>query len=254
MKITQSQKEFKKGERGIAKVSMIAGGNVKVTMQESGNSYNITKDDLPKYFPFREGKEIKCTVTLDGETNAVMYANPVSGDYKVKFAHIGKEDEVPAPVTRQGAKGAFTAFDVFVVITEGAWRGASGVRFLNPSLFKKDEDGNLWVDGYGKALTDLTEFLDVTGLSALDIKYSENPLPEIQRLALELGKEFMASFLDGKVQSLSEYFSLDDGFEPQPTPEDRLQCVVNGEGKKDSVEFLTEEEIATYRKNGFTVK
>ena len=211
MKITQSSKEFKKGERGIARVRMMDGNKVQITMLESGNSFNITKDDLPEYFPWRAGKEIKCAVTLDGETNAVVYANPVTGDYKVKFRNIGKEDEVPAPVTRQGAKGAFQAFDVFVTITEGAWKGACGVRFLNPALFKKDEEtGNLWIDGYGKALDDLKEFLDVTGLSDLDIPYSENPLPEIQAKAWELGKEFMASFLDGKVQSLSDYFDLEE--------------------------------------------
>lgn len=231
MKITQSSKEFKKGERGIARVRMMEGNKVQITMQESGNPYNITKDDLPEYFPWRTGKEIKCSVTLDGETNAVVYANPATGDYKVKFRNIGKEDKIPAPVTRQGAKGAFQAFDVFLTITEGAWKGACGVCFLNPSLFKKDEEtGNLWIDGYGKALDDLKEFLDVTGLSNLEIPYSENPLPEIQAKAWEMDKEFMASFLDGKVQSLSDYFDLSEvsGFTDLEKDAPKAEPTANG--------------------------
>ena len=217
MEITK--KEFEKGLRGIAKVSMMESTKVRVTMQDTGEQFLITKEDLPPYFPYREGREIKCSLTLDGKTSKVVYANPATGDFKGTFRNFNKEDEIPAPLTRQGAKGAYPAFDAWFTITDGAWKGSAGVKFLNPSLFVKDADGNLGVNGYGKPLTDLTEFLESTGLAGVTIPYSENPLPELHKLALEIGKECTISFLNGKISSISEWFSLEEELAPAPAHE-----------------------------------
>lgn len=234
MKITQSEKkDYKKGERGIANVSIMEGDKIRLTILSSGNEYNLRKEDLPDYFPFRVGRQFRAYVTLDGDSNKILYANPATGDYKSRLHHINKDGEIPAIITRNGADGKYLAFDTFHIITEGSWMGACGVHFLNPQFFKEDEDGNLWINGFGKNFQNLSNFMEVTGVANVNIPFSENPLPEIQKMALEIGKEYMASYGEGKIQSLSDYFSLENDDEEIGFTEKQKENVEIPEALKD---------------------
>lgn len=262
------QEKKTKGEFGIAKVTMV-NGNVKVEMKSTDSVYTIKKEDVPEYFPYKDKAVLMAHVTMTQDGQQMLYATPARGDYAAKFICIGKEGEPPVARTNQYGQ----SFGVIVEIKNNAWAGARAIKWFNLQEYKegystycvfgKDENGNVKIDGWGKPYEELTEFVTATGLENVDIPYSENPLPAIQKAILEIGKDFLiglslntkSNYIDVVIQ---EDFVLpvdmEDFSEPHFTPDGKLQCMVNGEGKKDSVEMLTEEEIAIYRKNGYTVK
>jgi len=226
-----------KGEFGIAKVSMI-NGNVKVEMKSTDGVYTIKKEDVPEYFPYKERAVILAHVTMSQDGQQMLYAAPARGDYDAKFTHIGNENEKPAPQSNQYGQ----SFKVIFEIIQKGWAGAKLIKWYNLQehkegynsycLFKKNEDGNLAIDGFGQKYEELCDLFRATGISEIEIPYTENPLPNIQDAILSADKKFIiglslntkSNYLDVMVQENFDLdLSEDVGSEVEPTTGELLE-------------------------------
>lgn len=213
-----------KGVFGIAKVSM-GNGNAKVEMKSTEEVFQIKREALPDYFPYQEKKAIQCHVTMNDKGDKMMYAMPAHGEWESKFLFIGQEHEKPvAKVNQYGS-----SFGVVLEITQTGWKGARMVKWFNLQepkegyksycRFGKDEDGNLTIDGYGTKCEEMIEFFHAVGIWETNIKYSENPLPDIQKAIQDAGKMFISvvslntksNYMDVNIQEPLSFDLGEDG-------------------------------------------
>lgn len=225
-----------KGRMGLAYAVKLSATTMRVdfeateTTKSASFPINVvqgTEDrTIPDYFPFNglkiNGKlGIKATMNVDG--TKLLFATPSSGDFQLKFEKFpSAENTPPAPETHPGKKAGTTyqAFGAMFEIAEGRWKGAKFFSRFYPN-FAPDEDGLLAVSGTGDGSNKLFDFLQVTGVSEHVIKYSENPLPEIQEIAQKEGRIFKGIVQKGWIDTLTENLDEEDLFEdvPNATPE-----------------------------------
>lgn len=193
MKRTEgNNEEYEKGRQGIANLVMLEGNLVRIDFEAGGVSVNLKKDDLPEYCPFLAGQSPKVVITLNKKEDKVLFVSPAQGEFSAKFSKFsGKEGEAPVATSRPGKKGKpYMAFNSIIeLIGNKRWDGATYAAMMYPN-FGADEDGNLTVAGSGSGSDMLDDFLTSIGIKDGDIKASENPLPDIQRVAQNLGKTF----------------------------------------------------------------
>ena len=230
-KRVKSANSIEKGERGLAMLNKLDATRARLDFIDTGATYNVNVDQtgerptLPSHVPFgamKVGSAIQISATMAKDEPTVLFANPASGQFKVKFVQfVSPENQPPVPETRQGKKAGSTyrVFSMLMDIQEGRWKGGR----LWAQLYANfgNSDGELAVSGAGTGSDNLQDFLDAsTGNEWTVLKFSENPLPEIQKLAQDLGKTFEVMIVKGWVDKFIPEFGSDDAFEDQEYPEE----------------------------------
>ena len=232
-KRVKSASSIEKGERGIATLTKLDGNRARIDFVDTGNSFNISVDQggerptLPAHVPFAAMKvngAIQVSATMAKDEPTVLFCNPASGEFKVKFLQFNSpENTPPAPETRQGKKpgSTYRTFSMLSEVVDGRWKGAK----LWSQLYANfgNSDGDLAVSGAGTGSDNLQDFLDAScGSEWTTLKYSENPLPAIQKLAQDMVKVYsvvvVKGWVDKYIPDMPDAFGDDDPETPFPDP------------------------------------
>lgn len=208
-----------KGTASLGTMVMMDGDNVRFDL-ESGVTISLKKDDLPKNVKFKPGRSAKVSVTPNKTNTKVIYVNPASGDYEFRFTKFaGAEDTPPTPKEKEGKYGTYSETYALMEITDGVWKGSVFPLKLSMKWLSADEDGNLEVIGDKDYAQRWRDFFDVTGVSAHPemLRYSENPLPDIQRIAQEADTKFKGVVVRGWIETIYSNLEADDDFDDEPT-------------------------------------
>lgn len=207
-----------KGRRGLANVVKLSETTLRVdfeaTEREKAESFNVKitgEDTLPEYFPFKRMKAngvVKVSATMNKEGDKILFANPANGEFEGHFNKIPcPEGQEPAPETKPGKKGKpYKQFAVLIEVdnqvgTKDLWKGCNYWVPFYPN-FGPDADGNLAVAGTGSGSDALYDLMEATGVGDNVIEYSENPLPDIQRVAQAEKRSFKFIVTKGWVTML----------------------------------------------------
>ena len=220
-----------KGVRGLASATKIGDDKLRVVFEDNKGTFLLTvgEDTLPEYFPFskmRKEGTINISATMNKEGTKILFANPASGEYEARFNKmVAPEGQEPVAETKPGTKGKpYKQFAVLIEIVgvkksdgiTSTWKGANLYKPLYPN-FAPDEDGNLAISGGGSGSDTLYDFLEATGVSNHNIPFSDNPLPEIQRIAQKENRTFKVILQKGWIDMiippmLDDAFELEDDF------------------------------------------
>lgn len=177
--------------------------------------------NVPDFVPLKRMKvddKKGVRVAMNEDNTKILYINPLNGEQTVKFVGFQSNGkDVPPTMTsliKTGDNGQYTSveFYSFLEIMEGAWKGCK----LRATLYDKfgaDDAGNMVIFGTKKWSEKLMDFCDCIGVDLEAIKYSENPLPEIQKIALENENIFQVNLLKGYVQDYIKPLGSDDYLE-----------------------------------------
>lgn len=235
----KSDSNFERGRRGLADVIRLSEENMRVDfyeneykgVKEEAQSFNVKVvygDDetrtIPDYLPFKkmkDGGKIVASLTMNKEGDKVLFAVPASGYFEVKFDQfvVPEKDAIPVMETKKGKKNTYRQFACLLEITGGTWQNLTikdgvwlGAKYWFGLYdnFTAGVEGGLAVKGSGEGSDNLSDFLDATVSGGGQIKFSENPLPEIHKIAQELDTRFFVNVAKGWVKSIVVPLSLDD--------------------------------------------
>ena len=149
-----------------------------------------------------KGQKGKWFVTLTAEGDKVLGLRPINAMCKGKFSHfVAGEDEIPVPIEREGKYGNYLSF-ISLLNLGGDYKGMVQPMFL---IYKfANYDGSLVIKGTGRASDMLQSFLEATGVWDQDIPFSDNVLPDLQKMILAESKVFGLTIKDGWVDSIME--------------------------------------------------
>lgn len=211
----RESKKLEYGKSGIAKMVKLDANRARFDF-EDGSSVNfnvvqgnIWEDEtatLPEYVPFKVMKDnasVNVRVSFEKGDKKVLFINPSSGELKVKFDRFqAPEDSAPTWQEKEGkGKRPYREANPFFMVSDGRWKGCviRGRLFDNFGLW--EEDGNTTVYGEGTGSQNLRDFCDAVGFDYSNTPYSENLLPEIQKVAKELGNEFTIVLNNGYIST-----------------------------------------------------
>lgn len=199
-----------------ARIDFAEGKTVNLSVVQ-GNVFEDEKATLPDYVPFKSmasNKSINVRLSMEKGDKRVLFINPLSGELRVKFVRFqAPEGSEPVWVEKPGkGKRPYREANPFVEVIDGRWKGLiiRGRLFDNFGLW--EEDGNAVVYGEGSGSTNLKDFCACVGYEYWNLPYSENLLPEIQRVALENDNEFSIMLVKGYIQTWAPGYNEDDTF------------------------------------------
>lgn len=230
---------FAKGRRGLATLVKLSETNARIDFEkieankgypeQPAVSYELKVSygedgTIPDYIPLKKIKpngRISLSATMNEDGSKILYAVPASGYFEAKFAQFVTKTEGEAPVmeTKQGKKNSYRTFAALLEITGGNWNGLTikdgvwkGAKYYHALYdnFAENPDGGLAVKGSGSGSDNLADFLDAVVGGGEQIEFSENPLPEIQKVAYEMDTRFNINVAKGWVVSLVMPMSLDE--------------------------------------------
>jgi len=208
-----------KGQRGVGSLVKLSANKVRMDFDAAEPvGLEVSETTIPEILlkvinkmPDNAKVSIECTLDITG--TKIMFARPLVGTFDFKLIKFyAPEGQQPVMETKVGKGGkAYRQFSAIVEILRktGAksdlWKGARYNIFFFDS-FGKNEKGDLLVLSKGEASDFLSDFLDATGVGTHTIPYSENPLPAIERIALEEEVVFSAS-VKGVVNKKGETYA-----------------------------------------------
>lgn len=241
--------EFEKGRRGVCDLVRLSETLMRVDFEETEDlkaetfqvKVSFGEDGtVPEYVPFKKMKDktkIKVSATMNKAGDRILFAVPANGYFEVRFdKFVAPEGSAPViekregkPNKRTGKPSIYGKFACLFELTGGMWNDVkikegiwAGARYWFGLYdnFAADADGNLAVSGSGAGSDNLNDFLDAVGIDCTQIPMSENPLPEIQRIAQEKDTRFFVNVAKGWVTSLSVPLSFEEeeeiGFSEEP--------------------------------------
>lgn len=242
----KSKNNFAKGRRGLADVVRLSENNMRVDfyanedMNLPAESFQVSvsfgeEGTVPEYFPFKkmkDGSKVMASVTMDEAGKRMLFSVPASGYFEAKFdKFITGEEDAPVMESKKGKKNTYRYFDCLFELTggnwqnlqikDGVWKGAK-YWFRLYDNFAENESGGLAVAGSGDGSNNLSDFLDAVVGGGEQIPFSENPLPEIQKIAHEEDRRFNLNVAKGWVVSIVVPLDMDEeiGFlEEEEIPE-----------------------------------
>jgi len=204
-----------KGPRGEAKVR-VGNGQVQIIFKDDKDTpYRFKKADLPQ-----TAKPGTFYVSLSGE-GEFLSMRPMNAIVRAKFTNfVAEEGEVPSPQEYKGGTarrkdGTSFSYDPYLAtiaileITDKEYKEMTIPVFLR-YLFVDDGEGNIAIKGGGKNADLLESFLEVTGVYDIEIPFSENVLPRLQKHLLKKGAEFQVMLKNGNCDSFLELPDLDE--------------------------------------------
>lgn len=216
----RESKKLEYGKSGIAKMVKLDANRARFDFEDGtqvsfvvvqGNIWEDEKATLPEYFPWEKMTSfdknpravVNVRVSFEKGDKKVLFVNPSSGELKVKFDRFqAPEDSAPTWQEKEGkGKRPYREANPFFEVVAGLWKGCiiRGRLFDHFGLWK--EDGNTTVYGEGTGSQNLRDFCDAVGFDYSNTPYSENLLPEIQKVAKELGNEFTIVLNNGYIST-----------------------------------------------------
>lgn len=211
----RESKKLEYGKSGIAKMVKLDANRARFDFEDGtevpfivvqGNIWEDEKATLPEYVPFKIMKEnayINVRVSFEKGENKVLFINPSSGELRVKFDRFqAPEDSAPTWTEKKG-KGdrPYRMTNPFLSVVDGRWKGCTIRAQIYDNFGLWQEDGNTTVYGEGTGSQNLRDFCDAVGFDYSNTPYSENLLPEIQKVAKELGNEFTIVLNNGYIST-----------------------------------------------------
>lgn len=218
--------KFVKGRRGLAELVRLSADKVRIDFEKTEKlaeeSFNLIVSfgedgTIPEYVPVRKMKDnakIRVSATMNEDGTALLFAVPASGEFDAKLDKFNApEGQEPVAETKPGKKPgtSYKTFSVLIEIISGVWKGAKYFYSMYPN-FGRDDDGNLAVSGSGSGSDALFDFMEATGLVEQTIPFSENPLPELQKLALEENRAFRIIVAKGWIDRIVAPLGEEDAF------------------------------------------
>ena len=211
----RESKKLEYGKSGIAKMVKLDATRARFDFEDGssvnfnviqGNIWEDEKANMPEYVPFKSMKDnafVNVRVSFEKGEGKVLFINPTSGELKVKLDRFqAPEDSAPTWQEKEGkGKRPYREANPFFEVVDGRWKGCviRGRLFDNFGLW--EEDGNTTVYGEGTGSQNLRDFCDAVGFDYSNVPYSENLLPEIQRVAKENGNEFTLVLNNGYIST-----------------------------------------------------
>ena len=196
---------YEKGKHDVGNLVKLDATKCRVDF-EDGSSANITisTETVPEILlkvleKMPNNSKVGVDLTLDTTEKQILWVKPLVGTFDFKLVKFyAPEGSLPVIITKLGADGKpYGQFSAVVEVQKVTgskgelWLGCRyNVQFYNK--FMKNEDGNLVVAPTGASADFLNDFMDVTGAGEHKIPYSENPLPEIEKIALQENRTFSA--------------------------------------------------------------
>ena len=182
----------KYGPRGLAKVT-VTDEKIKVQFEETRDTFEVFREDAPEY-KITDGKYI---VSMDSDCMKIMNIIPPKGTYFGRFSHFWhKQDELPiyrsvaAKTGRKKDGGSFFVpshleFTAVFSITSKDYEGFE-VPYIMWYCFEPGKIDPFESDIVGKGRQKVEDFLMAAGFDVLtdSIPYSENVLPELEKMVL----------------------------------------------------------------------
>lgn len=204
------------GKNGLGKFTLLENGKARIRFEDEPKDYLFEVENLPEFYPTKPGREWDIKATLNKNGDKVNYITPATGDFTFKFQRFsGDEEKPPVAKVKQSTKGdggTYLETHALMEVVKGGWKGAILVFRLYPKWLAKDEDGNMEVIGEGTSPDRWRDFFKVTGITSHPdfIPFSENMLPEIQKMAQEIKKEFKGVIVRGWLDTVYENIPLDE--------------------------------------------
>lgn len=225
-----------KGEMGNAVITKLSDTHIRVNF-ENNKEFNIQADEdgklpVPEAFPIKKIKKdgtLRANLTMNKSGTKILFASPQNGEFAAKFERIvAKKDTEPAPETRQGKWGPYQTFGVLLKITEGNWKGTL-VYYQLSYKFGENESGGLAISGEGTYSDALYDFLNAVGVYDHVIPFSENGLPEINKIALEEDRDIRIFMSKGRIDKITYDISEDDFEEETDTESEEVHPALKDE-------------------------
>ena len=199
------------GEQGYANVKILK-SFIKVTFDESGNVYEIDKEE------WTHPSGGKFNVTLNQQGNKFVSVRPVAGTYIAQFSGFGNRvDDIPEPKVwkggpRQGKDGKRwwqddrLMFYVEYTVIKGNYKGLTLLDF-QPYLFERFQNTEYTVlTGSRSNINKVEAALSVNGFDfqTTEIPYEGNILPWLEEHLLGTCKEVLVNLKDnGFIESVT---------------------------------------------------
>lgn len=214
---------------GVAKV-VVGESRIKVTLKSSpesdtfdGKEYRFDKDDAPECIR----KSGTYLAAISGDEKTLYGLRPIRGTFKTKVKNIAsRKDEPPAPKVKTGRYGPYQTFTVnLVILDHDDYEGMEIPVQFNYSKFIETDDELTSVEVGDKAGSPgerLLDFLEIAGVGDVQIPFSDNILPRLQKALLKAGVEFYTKLKDGWADSFLEIPNqkASDEDDPDDEPED----------------------------------
>lgn len=234
-KRTERKTSLEYGKSGIGKLVKLDANRARVDFDDGvsvpftvvqGNIFEDEKATLPSYVPFKAMKDnthLNVRVSFEKGDKKVLFINPVSGELRVKFTKFqAPEGSAPSWNEKEGTyvdkatgnKKTYREANPFVEVIDGRWKGAQirGRLFDNFGMAEEDGNTTIYFGKKGTSSQNLMDFCDCVGFEYWLTPYSENLLPEIQRVALENDNEFSIVLVNGYIANWVAGFNEEDTF------------------------------------------
>lgn len=234
---TKKQAGLSYGTSGEAKLTKIdanraridfANGTVVNLNVVQGDVFNQDeKANLPSYVPFKSMKDggyLNVRVSMEQGDEKVLFINPLSGSYTVKFIGFAAnppEGFVPTWTEKENQWGKIQriANPFFELTAKGErWQGCKVRGRLVDKFGKDPDDGNttIWEEEKGTHWKFLEDFCSCIGFEYWNEPFTENHLPKMQEVGLANGNEFQVVFANGYISTYNaplpdDNFVSDDG-------------------------------------------
>lgn len=168
--------------------------------------------NLPSYVPFKSMKDggfLNVRVSMEEGDTRVLFINPLSGQYTVKFIGFAANPPdgfVPTWTEKENKwnKIQRIANPFFELTAKGErWQGCK-VRGRLVDKFGKDvEDGltTIWEEEKGTYWKVLEDFCNCIGFEYWNEPFTENHLPRVQEVGLANKNEFQVVFSNGYIST-----------------------------------------------------
>lgn len=189
---------------------------VKVRFADEEKSRKFDLDECPDYI--QNGEWV---VNLNMDEQGVHSIKPINAISKAKFIRFtSRQNEPPAPVTKTSTfppHNPYLAFTAVFGLTEAKYKGMEVTAFFH-YLFEKDSNGMTTLQGKGKNLDFLANFLDCFGLLDVEFEFRDNLLPVLQKKLLKADKEVELVIRNGYIEEIRKLLSLAEEDEEEPKP------------------------------------
>lgn len=210
-----------KGKRGVGNLIKLDEQKLRIDFEDGDKTpITISVETVPEILlnvlkKMPNNSKVGVEVTLDISGEKILFVKPLVGTFDLKFVKFyAPEGSLPAPETKMG-KGnkPYKQFSAVLEVQNitgkksDMWKGVRyNVMFFDN--FGKDEDGNLLVLAKGDNSDFLNDFMDASGAGFHEIPFSENPLPEIEKIILMEDKVISADVRKTVSKDLKSYANI----------------------------------------------
>lgn len=208
---TSGEAKLVKVDEGRARIEFSSGTTVELNVV-LGDVFDSENATLPSYVPFKSmkvGGFLNVRVSMEKGDSRVLFINPLSGTYTVKFIGFAAnppEGFVPTWTEKENQWGKIQRItNPFLEFTAKGerWLGCKVRGRLVDKFGKDPDDGNttIWEEEKGTYWKALEDFCNCIGFEYWNEPFTENHLPKMQEVGLANGNEFQVVFSNGYIST-----------------------------------------------------